>query len=55
MKYGGKLLGAYIGSNEFVRENLQKKFNTLNIEKQNLINHPNLKKRFLTKYCFMQN
>ena len=24
VKYGQKLLGAYIGSNEFVRENLQK-------------------------------
>ena len=54
VKYGGRLLGAYIGSNEFVRENLQKKFNTLNIEKQNLINHPNRKNRFLlTKFCFI--
>ena len=54
MKYGGKSLGAYIGSREFVKDNLQKKFNILNIEKDNLINHPNRKNRFLlTKYCFI--
>ena len=31
VKYGGKLLGAYIGSNEFVRENLQKKLHIWNV------------------------
>jgi hypothetical protein len=54
MKYGGKLLGVYIESMEFVKENLQKKFNSLNIEIENLINHPYRKNRFLlTKYCFI--
>ena len=52
-EYGFKLLGAFIGSNTYIQNNLIKKIELLHIEKHNLINYPYTKNRYLLiKFLF---
>ena len=52
--YGVKLLGAFLGDSEYIKNNLYKKITTLNKEKQNIIKYPHVKNRYLlTKFCFI--
>ena len=52
--YGVKLLEAFLGDSEYIKNNLTKKMTTLCKEKKNIIKYPHVKNRYLlTKICFI--
>ena len=51
--YGAKVLGSYVGSNEYVKTNLVGKVEKLEYEASLLIEYPDLQQRFqLLRWCF---
>ena len=51
--YGAKVLGSYIGSNEYIKSNLISKAEKLDSEASMLIEYPDLQQRFqLFRWCF---
>ena len=53
MKYGAKILGTYIGTNEYITANLQNESTELKHGKQQLEQFPNLQGRMLLfRYCY---
>ena len=54
-KFGVKILGSYVGSEEFIRSSLQSKLEDLQKEAEKLISYSDLQQKYIfLRYCFDQ-
>ena len=53
LAYGTKILGTHIGTDEYIRANVNEQIEEMNALKQKLIDHPNMHDRMVMfRYCF---
>ena len=53
--YGAKVLGSYVGSDEYIKSNLLVKAEKLDAEASLLVEYPDLQQRFhLLRWCFSE-